>query len=214
MAELLAQVAEERGLDFEPTPDAVTAELPALLHTVENLMALLDDPQERRWLAAALAALSHHVQASTLAEPHESTDATPPAAGAAVGEVAVAVVTSSRGVLVGRRRDGIPRWVLPGGKIEDGETPQQAAARECAEETGLNVVAGRVIGRRTHPVTDQLITYVACEPSADTQETVTARNGLVEVCWLRLDQVEERMPDLYAPVRDHIDEDGSRHARP
>lgn len=31
-------------------------------------------------------------------------------------------------------------WVPPGGKVEDGETPRQAAIRETLEETGLSVV--------------------------------------------------------------------------
>jgi 8-oxo-dGTP pyrophosphatase MutT (NUDIX family) len=71
--------------------------------------------------------------------------------------VALAVVTGIHGVLVGRRRDGIPRWVFSGGSVGSGESPAQAAVRECTEETGLVVHAVGEIGRRTHLMTGRAV---------------------------------------------------------
>lgn len=39
-------------------------------------------------------------------------------------------------------------WCTPGGKIEDGETAQQAAFRECFEELGYRAGVGPEIMRR------------------------------------------------------------------
>jgi 8-oxo-dGTP pyrophosphatase MutT (NUDIX family) len=49
-------------------------------------------------------------------------------------------------VLLILRRD-VPVWVLPGGGIDAGETPEHAVVREILEETGLTVKIDRLVGR-------------------------------------------------------------------
>lgn len=51
-------------------------------------------------------------------------------------------------VLLIQRRD-IPVWVLPGGGIDPGEAPEEAAIREMEEETGLKVEVVRKIAEYT-----------------------------------------------------------------
>jgi 8-oxo-dGTP diphosphatase len=117
--------------------------------------------------------------------------------------IAVAVVTSSRGVLLGRRRDGNPPWTFPGGKAEPGETPAEAAVRETAEETGVAVTATGEIGRRTHPATGRLVVYVAAVP-ADDGET-RAGKELTEVRWVTPEEADELAGGtVFEPVRLHI----------
>jgi mutator protein MutT len=56
--------------------------------------------------------------------------------------IAIAVVEHEGRFLIGQRPEGLPLaglWEFPGGKIEAGESAEQAAVRECREETGLIV---------------------------------------------------------------------------
>ena len=56
----------------------------------------------------------------------------------AVHVTASAVVVGSRGTVLHRHRR-LGRWLQPGGHVEPGESPSQAALRETVEETGLDV---------------------------------------------------------------------------
>ena len=51
-------------------------------------------------------------------------------------------------LLVRRANDpGRGRWSVPGGRVEPGEDDHAAVVREVAEETGLAVRPGRLVGR-------------------------------------------------------------------
>ena len=77
----------------------------------------------------------------------------------------VFVVSSSTGrvALLERRRAGETYWVVPGGGIEPGETPEEAARREVVEELGLDVTLDRLVAR----FEDQayFVAYVDGEPA-------------------------------------------------
>ena len=66
------------------------------------------------------------------------------------------------------------------------------------------VIADHEIGHRTHPVTGQQLTYIACTSTAGLDARAAAPDELVEARWLDPSQVEELMPDLFDPVREHI----------
>ena len=65
--------------------------------------------------------------------------------------VAVVLMRDAEGrVLLQRRRDRVilaadGKWEFPGGRVDFGETPEQAAVRECREEVGCEVSVIRML---------------------------------------------------------------------
>lgn len=127
--------------------------------------------------------------------------------------------TDPRAALIGRTdRKGRMLWSLPKGHIESGETAQQAAVREVAEETGIR---GRVVAslgtisfwfviedRRVHKtVHHHLLLAESGALSAEDEE-------VSEVAWVPLGELAERLayaderrlvarvPDLLAGLAD------------
>lgn len=82
-----------------------------------------------------------------------------------------AVVHDAEGRLLLIQRGHEPhqgRWSLPGGRIEAGESPEEAVVREVFEETGLMVTPGHPVGHVTIPA-DRLVFDIvdfACSLSA------------------------------------------------
>jgi 8-oxo-dGTP diphosphatase len=44
------------------------------------------------------------------------------------------------------------QWEFPGGKVEPGETPEQAVVRECREELHVDCTVGPVVGEVDIPI--------------------------------------------------------------
>lgn len=88
-------------------------------------------------------------------------------------------------------------YVFPGGGVEPGETPEQAAMREIAEETTVSVTVDRLLYHITWDTGEEnyyyLCEYVSGEPAlpADSEEAEQMKDGeqVYEPMWIDIDTV-------------------------
>ena len=122
--------------------------------------------------------------------------------------VGAALVDSGR--LLAAERTAPPAlaglWEFPGGKVEPGETESEALVRECAEELGVVVAVGALLGELPVPVGTLRVyrcTLVAGtpEPREHARLRWLAPSELFTVPWIPvdLDLVRRLAVELDAP---------------
>jgi 8-oxo-dGTP diphosphatase len=121
--------------------------------------------------------------------------------------IAAAIIVQDGKLLLVQRRvsEGALSWQFPAGAVETGETFEEAAVRETAEEAGLTVEAVKMLGERVHPKTGRLMGYVACEVKSGTAY-VADTDELSDFAWATPDQFNDYVPYGFAPmVQDYLD---------
>jgi 8-oxo-dGTP diphosphatase len=105
-------------------------------------------------------------------------------------KLVVAALIGERGrVLVAQRRadQSLPlQWEFPGGKVEPGEAPEAALARELNEELGVTATVGRIwdVLFHAYPEFDLVMLVYACRIAGEPRAVEVA-----DVAWVALKEL-------------------------
>ena len=121
---------------------------------------------------------------------------------------ACALIDADGRVLIAQRPQGKAMaglWEFPGGKIEDGEQPEQTLIRELREELGIAVseacLAPLTFASHSYPDFHLLMPLYVCRKW---QGTVAALEGQ-QLAWVKPNQLRDyEMPPADVPLISHL----------
>lgn len=109
-------------------------------------------------------------------------------------------------ILVGQRPENnslAGQWEFPGGKIESGETPEEALARELDEELGIQAQVGDLKLACTHSYGDVGILILFYEIRYWTSEPKAKHHMMLE--WIYPEELKSRnIPEANRKILDRI----------
>lgn len=98
------------------------------------------------------------------------------------------VVANERGEILmirsKRYATGRLEWEVPAGRIEEGEMPENAAARECREETGYTIRTLRSMGKFNPANGMSDLTIHMFVAQVDTQQSDYDHDEVDDVRWM------------------------------
>jgi 8-oxo-dGTP diphosphatase len=98
-----------------------------------------------------------------------------------------AIIKDSSGRLLLIKRGHAPqagRWSLPGGRVEPGETDQQAVIREIREETGLHIRCDQLVGSVQRNSPPDAVLEIRDYAATVTGGTLGAGDDAADVRWV------------------------------
>jgi len=99
-----------------------------------------------------------------------------------MGKAARAIIIEDGKILVmHRNKQGSQYFTLVGGRVNDGETTEQALVREINEETGLSIISHQLVYTELHPepYNEQYIYLCEVSPHADVAIQDTSEEALM-----------------------------------
>jgi len=124
------------------------------------------------------------------------------------------IVKGEEGFLILRRaiEPGYGKWVFPGGYVDRGESPEEAAVREALEETGLGIRLGGLVN--IYSYARRGIIMIIYEAEATGGQARLSPESL-DVRWVTADRIpwlDLAFPSTRAAFRDYFQRHGlERH---